>query len=81
MRNLRVRLAYDGSKFFGWQRQEGFSSVQEAVEDALASLLGTDIRIHGSGRTDSGVHALGQVASFHADTRLEDRRFLFVRSR
>ena len=78
MRNLRVRLAYDGSRFYGWQRQDGFLSVQEAVEDGLLSLLGEPIRIHASGRTDTGVHALGQVASFHADTRLPDERLLFA---
>lgn len=78
MRNVRVRLAYDGSKFFGWQRQAGFFTVQEAVEDALLSLLGHEVRIHGSGRTDAGVHALGQVANFHVETRLDDLRLLYA---
>lgn len=78
MRNVRCLLAYDGSRFFGWQRQEGFPSVQAAVEDALLSLLGERIVVHGAGRTDAGVHALGQVASFHVSTRLADARLLFA---
>lgn len=72
MRNVRVRLSYDGSRFHGWQRQEGFHSVQGAVEEAIESLTGTRVAVHGSGRTDSGVHALGQVASFHLDSALPD---------
>lgn len=74
MRNVRILIAYDGSKFFGWQRQDGFLSVQEALEEALLSLLGTAPIVRGSGRTDTGVHALGQVAHFHVETRLEDDR-------
>ncbi len=78
MRNVRVQLAYDGSRFFGWQRQEGFPSVQAAVEEALESLLGQRIAVSGAGRTDAGVHALGQVANFHLETRLGDERLLFA---
>lgn len=74
MRNVRALIAYDGSKFFGWQRQDGFLSVQEALEEALVSLLGTGPVVRGSGRTDTGVHALGQVAHFHVETRLGDDR-------
>lgn len=74
MRNVRVRLAYDGSKFFGWQRQAGFPSVQEAVEDALAAIVGERVTVHGAGRTDTGVHALGQVAHFHVATAIGDER-------
>jgi tRNA pseudouridine38-40 synthase len=74
MRNVRARIAYDGSRFYGWQRQDGFPSVQQALEQALEALLGAAIAVHGAGRTDTGVHALGQVASFHVDTRLEDDR-------
>ncbi len=74
LRNVRVLLAYDGSLFYGWQRQDGFESVQEALEDALESLLGERIVVRGSGRTDTGVHALGQVAHFHVETKLSDDR-------
>ena len=78
MRNVRVLLAYDGSRFHGWQRQEGFPSVQAGVEDALLSLCGERAHVIGAGRTDTGVHALGQVASFHVETRLSDERLLFA---
>jgi tRNA pseudouridine38-40 synthase len=74
MRNVRMRLAYDGSKFFGWQRQDGFASVQQALEEAFLSLTGHTVIVHGAGRTDTGVHALGQVAHVHVDTRLDDDR-------
>lgn len=74
MRNVRIRVAYDGSRFFGWQRQDGFPSVQQALEDALLALTGDAVVVHGAGRTDTGVHARGQVAHFHVDTRLTDDR-------
>lgn len=74
LRNVRIEVAYDGSLFYGWQRQDGFDSVQAAIEDALAELLDTVVVIHGAGRTDTGVHALRQVAHFHVDTRLGDDR-------
>jgi tRNA pseudouridine38-40 synthase len=74
VRNVRIEVAYDGSRFYGWQRQDGFGSVQEALEVALEGLLGEIVTVHGSGRTDTGVHALRQVASFHVDTPLVDDR-------
>lgn len=76
MRNVRVLLAYDGTRFFGWQRQEGFPSVQAGLEEALLALTGESITVVGAGRTDTGVHALGQVANFHLETRLADERLL-----
>jgi tRNA pseudouridine38-40 synthase len=74
MRNVRLLVSYDGSRFFGWQRQDGFESVQQALEEALELLTGEHAVVHGSGRTDTGVHALGQVASVHVRTRLDDER-------
>jgi len=74
MRNVRILVAYDGSKFFGWQRQDGFESVQQRIEEALHGLVGERVVVQGSGRTDTGVHALGQVAHFLAETPLEDDR-------
>jgi tRNA pseudouridine38-40 synthase len=76
MRNIRVRIAYDGSKFFGWQRQDGFDSVQQSLEEAIESLTGETVVVHGAGRTDTGVHSIGQVANFHLDTRLDDHGLL-----
>jgi tRNA pseudouridine38-40 synthase len=59
--------AYDGSGFPGWQSQAGGNAVQDILEARLAELLGLPTRIHGSGRTDAGVHAAGQVFHFDAD--------------
>lgn len=74
MRNVRALIAYDGSKFHGWQRQAGFLSVQERTEEALQALTGVAIAVHGSSRTDAGVHALGQVAHFRLESRIGDDR-------
>ncbi|GAC1338587.1 MAG: tRNA pseudouridine(38-40) synthase TruA [Myxococcales bacterium] len=61
-------LSYDGARFRGWQKQPGLPTVQAAVEDALRALLGKRYTLHGASRTDAGVHALGQVASFSMGT-------------
>ncbi len=63
-RRLALVLAYEGSGFAGWQLQPGKRTVQEEVEKALSTLCDEPVRIEASGRTDAGVHALGQVASF-----------------
>jgi tRNA pseudouridine38-40 synthase len=59
-----MRIAYDGARFRGWQRQRGQPTVEQALEDALAGSLGEKVHVHGAARTDAGVHAEGQVASF-----------------
>lgn len=63
MRILKITLAYDGTRFVGWQRQAEGESIQGLLEDALARFEGAAVTVHGAGRTDAGVHALGQVAS------------------
>jgi tRNA pseudouridine38-40 synthase len=63
VRTLKLTLAYDGTRFVGWQRQAEGVSIQGLLEDALARLEGDPVIVHGAGRTDAGVHALGQVAS------------------
>jgi tRNA pseudouridine38-40 synthase len=63
VRRLKLTIAYDGSRFVGWQRQAEGESIQGLIEDALAAIEGARVTVHGAGRTDAGVHALGQVAS------------------
>ncbi|MBI3822159.1 MAG: tRNA pseudouridine(38-40) synthase TruA [Planctomycetes bacterium] len=67
MRNFKLLLSYDGTDFQGWQTQPGYRTVQETLETALCALTGeTKIRVNASGRTDAGVHALGQVVNFYS---------------
>ena len=61
---FRITLAYDGTDYVGWQRQANGVSIQGLIEEALLALDGREVTVAGSGRTDAGVHALGQVASF-----------------
>jgi tRNA pseudouridine38-40 synthase len=67
-RNIKIVLSYDGSDFSGWQVQHGLRTIQETVERTLETILKKKIRIHAAGRTDAGVHAFGQVASFFSDS-------------
>lgn len=63
MRTLKLTVQYDGTDYVGWQRQANGVSIQGLIEDALARIEGASVAVHGAGRTDAGVHALGQVAS------------------
>jgi tRNA pseudouridine38-40 synthase len=66
MRNIRFVLSYDGTEFRGWQTQPGHRTVQETLERAIANVTGEErVRCNASGRTDSGVHATGQVVNFY----------------
>lgn len=68
MRNLRLDICYDGTRYRGWQRLAGVeNTIQGKLEQALTRILGEPIEISGSGRTDAGAHALGQVANFHCN--------------
>ena len=70
MRNLKLTLSYDGTDFSGWQTQPGYRTVQETLERAIALLTGEAVRANASGRTDTGVHAVGQVVNFYSTSRL-----------
>lgn len=71
MRNLRLDLCYDGTRYRGWQRLPGVeNTLQGKLEGTLSRILGEKIEVSGSGRTDAGAHALGQVASFRTESKL-----------
>ena len=70
--------AYDGGPFNGWQSQEGGNTVQDLIEKALAETAKQPVRLHGSGRTDAGVHALAQVAHFDAPDEITMNPFNWV---
>jgi tRNA pseudouridine38-40 synthase len=69
--HYRLIVAYDGTRYRGWQTQPGRDTIQGRIEEPLSRLFGQRISIHGAGRTDAGVHARGQVASFRAGKRIE----------
>lgn len=73
MRTFKVTLSYDGTDFSGFQRQANARSVQAELELALAAIEGKHVTVAGAGRTDSGVHALGQVASFKLSSAIAER--------
>ena len=75
-RTLRIVVAYDGTDFSGWQRQPGFRTVQGCLEDAIHEMTGETPFVRGAGRTDAGVHAAGQVASFSLEARIPEAGLL-----
>lgn len=75
MRNIKLIIEYDGTNYFGWQRQPRETTIQEVLENALEKITGKRITIIGSGRTDSGVHALAQVANFKTESTMTPFQF------
>jgi len=79
MRNFKLTIEYDGTDFNGWQIQgNGQRTIQGEIEKALSRIFKKTVKVHGSGRTDSGVHALGQVAHFKIETDKTPREILFA---
>ena len=69
-RNIRLKIEYDGTRYQGWQKlgkNANASTIQGKLESVLSKMTGESIQIIGSGRTDAGVHACGQIANFHTD--------------
>jgi tRNA pseudouridine38-40 synthase len=74
--NYRITLAYDGTDYFGWQIQTGHKTIQGVLSGALEKLAGVPVKTHAAGRTDAGVHAEGQVVSFHLAREWEGEELL-----
>ena len=72
VRNIKIKIAYDGTDYHGWQTQLNRPTVQETIEQAISIVMKQHVDLIGSGRTDSGVHAFGQVANFIADTNIPE---------
>ncbi len=75
MTNIKIIIEYDGSAYSGWQRQADQRTVQEEIERALEKILKSKTTLYGAGRTDAGVHALGQVANFHCESTIPADKF------
>ena len=74
-KNFKITIEYDGSRYHGWQRQKQDRSIQQEIETALEKMTSSSVTLIGSGRTDAGAHAAGQVANFKCDTRLGPEAF------
>lgn len=75
MRNIRLTIEYDGKEFNGWQKQPNKLNIQGNLEKVISDLTKEEIEIIGSGRTDAGVHALGQVANFKTNSNIPIEKF------
>jgi len=77
MYNYKLKIQYDGAKYHGWQIQQNAITVQEVITNALETLTREKISLIGAGRTDTGVHALGQTANFRCEQPLDIYRFQY----
>ena len=76
LRNIKLKIEYDGTDFYGWQVQPRLRTVQGEIQDKLNTILKHQVNLIGSGRTDVGVHALGQVANFKTENQLDKESIL-----
>ena len=75
MRNIKLTIEYDGKDFNGWQKQPDKLNIQGTIEQAIKSITGEDVELNASGRTDAGVHAIGQVANFKTNSQIPIEKF------
>ena len=75
MRNIKLTIEYDGKDFNGWQKQPDKLNIQGTIENAIEQITGEKIELNASGRTDAGVHAIGQVANFKTNSKLPINKF------
>lgn len=75
MRNIKLTIEYDGKKFGGWQKQPNKLNIQGEIENAIKEITGEEVELNASGRTDAGVHAIGQVANFKTNSNIEIGKF------
>lgn len=75
MKNIQMIIAYKGTHYAGWQRQPNVLTIEEVLTGAIEAIIGETVTLYGSGRTDAGVHALGQSANFHTESRVPPERF------
>ena len=75
MRNIKLKIEYDGKDFNGWQKQPNKLNIQGTIEQAIKNITGEDVELNASGRTDAGVHALGQVANFKTNSEIPIEKF------
>jgi tRNA pseudouridine38-40 synthase len=75
MRNIVLEISYDGTRYSGWQIQENALTVQGVIQSALSEIVKHPVKLLGSGRTDGGVHAIGQVAAFKTSSRMTEAEF------
>ncbi len=76
MRNIKLLVSYDGTDFHGWQTQPGYRTVQHILEEMIGRLTGVEPNTNASGRTDAGVHAVGQVVNFYTESRHAPKVFV-----
>lgn len=77
-KNIKLKIEYDGTAYSGWQRQKNATTIQELLEDSLHRITGENITLIAAGRTDTGVHARGQVANFFTSSNIPAERFSFA---
>lgn len=78
MRNIKLTVEYDGTNYSGWQKQPHQTTIQETIENSIEKITKENIEIYGSGRTDKGVHARGQVANFFTNSNIPSDRFAYA---